>query len=47
MEGQIESEWVEVALRNRHAQQVCMQVTIPTSSGTFPNLHITIITNIP
>ena len=33
MEGQIESEWVEVALSNR---QVCMQVTIPTSSGTYP-----------
>ena len=36
MEGQIEghSEWVEVALSNRHVQQVCMQVTIP-SSGTY------------
>ena len=32
MEGQIESEWVEVALSNRHVQQVCMHVTIPTSS---------------
>ena len=36
MEGQIEGEWVEVALSNRHVQQVCMQVTIPTSSGTYP-----------
>ena len=36
MEGQIEGEWVEVALNNKHVQQVCMQVTIPTSSGTFP-----------
>ena len=35
MEGQIEGEWVEVALSNRHVQQVCMQVTIPTSSGTY------------
>ena len=33
MNGQIEGEWVEVALRNRHVQQV----TIPTSSGTFPS----------
>ena len=35
MEGQIECEWVEVALSNRHVQQVCMHVTIPTSSGTY------------
>ena len=35
MEGQIEGEWVEVALSNRHVQQVCMQVTISTSSGTY------------
>ena len=35
MEGQIEGEWVEVALNNRHVQQVCVQVTIPTSSGTY------------
>ena len=37
MEGQIEGEWVEVALGIRHVQQVCMQVTIPTSSGTCPS----------
>ena len=36
MEGQIEGEWVKVALSNRHVQQVCMHVTIPTSSGTYP-----------
>ena len=38
MEGQIEGEWAEVALStgNRHVQQVCMHVTIPTSSGTYP-----------
>ena len=36
MKGQIEGELVEVALNNRHVQQVCMQVTIPTSSGTYP-----------
>ena len=35
MEGQIEGEWVEVALRNRHVQQVCMHVAIPKSSGTY------------
>ena len=35
MEGQIEGEWVEVALSNRHVQQVCMHVTIPTSSVTY------------
>ena len=27
MEEQIEGEWVEVALSNRHVQQVCMHVT--------------------
>ena len=37
MEGQIEGEWAEVALSNRHVQQVCMQVAIPPSSGTFPS----------
>ena len=37
MKGQIEGEWVEIALSNRHVQQVCMQVTIPTSSGTYPS----------
>ena len=37
MKGQMEGEWVEVALSNTHVQQVCMQVTIPTSSGTFPS----------
>ena len=37
MNGQIEGEWVEVALSNRHVQQVCMQVTIPTSLGTYPS----------
>ena len=37
MKGRLEGEWVEVALSNRHVQQVCMQVTIPTSSGTFPS----------
>ena len=36
MEGQIEGEWVEVALSNRHVQQVCMHVTIPTLSGKYP-----------
>ena len=36
MEGQIEGEWVEVPLNNRHVEQVCMHVTIPTSSGTYP-----------
>ena len=36
MEGQIEGEWVEVALSNRHVQQVCIQVTMPTSSETYP-----------
>ena len=35
MEGQIEGEWVEIALSNRHVQLVCMQVTLPTSSGTY------------
>ena len=36
MEGQIEGEWVvEVALSNRQVQQVCMHVTIPTSSPLF------------
>ena len=35
MEGQIEGEWVEVALSNSHVQ-VCMHVTIPTSSGIYP-----------
>ena len=33
MKGQIEGEWVEVAFINSHVQQVCMQVTIPTSQG--------------
>ena len=37
MEGQIEGEWVEAALSNRQVQQSCMQVAIPTSSGTFPS----------
>ena len=37
MKGQIEGEWIEVALSNRYGQQVCMQVTIPTSSGTYPS----------
>ena len=37
MKGQIEDEWVEAALSNRHVQQVCMQVTIPTSLGTYPS----------
>ena len=32
MEGQIEGEWVS----NRHVRQMCMHVTIPTSSGTYP-----------
>ena len=36
MKGQIENEWVEVALSDRHVQQVCMQGTIPTSFGTHP-----------
>ena len=36
IEGQIEDEWVVVALSNRPVQQVYMQVTIPTSSGTYP-----------
>ena len=35
MKGQIEGEGVEVALSNRHVQEVCMHVTIPTSSGTY------------
>ena len=35
MEGQIEDEWVRVALSNKHVQQVCMHVTIPTSSGKY------------
>ena len=30
MEGQIEGEWVKVALSNRDVQRVCMHVTIPT-----------------
>ena len=34
IEGQKEDEWVVVALSNRPVQQVYMQVTIPTSSGT-------------
>ena len=38
MEEQIEGEWVVVALSNRHVQQVCMHVTIPTSSGNFRKL---------
>ena len=33
---EIEGEWMEVTLSNRHVQQVCMHVTIPTSSGTYP-----------
>ena len=37
MKGQIEGEWVEAALSNRHVQQVCMQVTIPTPLGTYPS----------
>ena len=37
MKGQVEGGWGKVALSNRHVQQVCMQVTIPTSSGTFPS----------
>ena len=37
MKGQIEGEWVEFALSYRHVQQVCMQVTMPTSSDTFPS----------
>ena len=36
MEGQIEGEWVEVALNNGHVEQVFMHVPIPTSSGTYP-----------
>ena len=39
MEGQKEGEWV--ALSNRHVQQVCMQLTIPTSSGTYPSFTYT------
>ena len=35
IEGQVECEWVVVALSNRSVKQVCMQVTIPTSSGTY------------
>ena len=37
IKGQIEGEWLEVALSNSHVQQLCMQVTIPTSWGTFPS----------
>ena len=37
MKGQIEGEWMEVALSNGHVEQVCMHVTIPTSWGTFPS----------
>ena len=33
MEGHIKGEWVEVVLSNRPVQQV----TIPTSSGTYPS----------
>ena len=40
MEGQIEGEWVKVGISNRHVQQVCMQVTIPTSSVTYPFFYI-------
>ena len=35
MKGQIEGEWVEVALSKRYVQQVCMQVTIATSLRTY------------
>ena len=34
MKGQIDGELVEVALSNRHVQQVCMQVTIPWTNIT-------------
>ena len=36
MEEQIEGEWVKVGISNRHVKQVCMQVTIQTSSVTYP-----------